>query len=188
MDILRMSILICRKGELMKLSEQIKHCIDGNGCAACDYIENKITHTCKGLLQAAYGRIKKYEEIFPCNIGDTVYVIAKCEKIPQQLDGTLYNSDGSFGDATGYYCPYEDNCPFDGEDFDGCEKYESKNAVFQDTVSHIDIYETGITVFTENCNEPEFISAFCEDGDRHIFLTNEETEAALQKMNEKEGE
>lgn len=149
----------------------------------------------KDIFWKIVKKLNEYEDLeeqckllkLPYAIGDEVFVITKCKYIPQQLDGTLYNSDGSFGDATGYYCPYEDNCPHYGDDFERCEKYESKNAIFQDTVSHIDIYETGITVFTENCNEPEFISAFCEDGDRHIFLTKEEAEDALQKMNEREG-
>lgn len=63
----------------MKLSEQIKQCIDGNGCAACDYMEYKITHTCEGLLQEAYEQVKKYEDMFPCEVGDTVYYPVKTQ-------------------------------------------------------------------------------------------------------------
>lgn len=161
----------------MKLSEQIKQCIDGNGCAVCDYMEYKITHTCKGLLQAAYEQVKKYEDMFPCNIGDTVYVLAECGKISKQLDGTLYSSDGSFGTATGYYCPYEDNCPFDGEDFDSCEKYKNHTAVFEDTVSSITIDEYAVYVTTKNCG-------VCSEIGRFVFLTKEQAKEALKKNKE----
>lgn len=163
----------------MKLSEQIKQCIDGNGCAVCDYIEYKITHTCEGLLQAAYEQVKKYEDMFPCNIGDTVYVLAECEKIPRQLDGTYYSNDGSPGTATGYYCPYEDNCPFDGEDFEGCEKYQKQTAVFEDTISSITIDEYAVYVTTEYCG-------ICSEIGRFVFLTKEQAEEELKKMKKAE--
>lgn len=45
----------------------------------------------------------------PCAVGDTVYVLAECENIPLQLDGTLYGENGEPGTATGYYCPYEES-------------------------------------------------------------------------------
>ena len=60
-----------------------------------------------------------------------MYVLAECENIPTQLDGTLYGKNGEPGTATGYYCPYEDNCPFDDENFEDCEKYKSKTAVLK---------------------------------------------------------
>lgn len=115
----------------------------------------------------------------PCKIGETVYVLAECGKIPQQLDGTLYNSDGSFGTATGYYCPYEDSCPFDGEDFEGCEKYQNQTAIFEDTVSSITIDECGVYVTTEYCG-------ICSEIGEFVFLTKEEAEVALQEMDESE--
>lgn len=69
----------------MKLSEQIKNCLDGSGCKDCESYEAKSVLTCRGLLQVAYERIKGYEELeeqgfllkLPCKVGDTVYEI--CE-------------------------------------------------------------------------------------------------------------
>ena len=42
--------------------------------------------------------------VLPCKIGDTVYHIAKCRDFSKVLDGTLYDSNGGYGTATGYYC------------------------------------------------------------------------------------
>ena len=40
--------------------------------------------------------------VLPCKIGDTVYHIAKCRDFSKVLDGTLYDSNGGYGTATGY--------------------------------------------------------------------------------------
>ena len=128
-------------------------------------------------------RLAEYEDLeeqgklpkFPCAVGDTVYVLAECEKIPQQLDGTLYEGDGSPGTATGYYCPYESDCPFDDEDFEGCEKYAKQTAVFEDTVKSITYDESGIWISTENCS-------VCSEIGRYLFLTREEADTALKEM------
>lgn len=163
----------------MKLSEQIKHCMGGNGCDNCENFSPKSRLTCPGLMQKAHEMAKSYEDMFPCNIGDTVYVLAECGNISKQPDGTLYSSDGSPGTATGYYCPYEDNCPFDGEDFDSCEKCENQTAVFKDTVSSITIEEYAVYATTKNCG------IYSEIG-RFVFLTKEQAEAELKKINEME--
>lgn len=133
-------------------------------------------------INEIYEKLATYEDLeeqgrlvkLPYAVGDEVFVITKCKDIPQQLDGTLYNSDGSFGDATGYYCPYEDDCPFDGEDFDDCEKYQNKTAVFEDTVKSITIEENEVYISTENC------CVYSEIG-RFVFLTREQAEAELKK-------
>ena len=59
----------------MKLSEQIKNCLDGSGCKDCESYEQKSVLTCRVLLEKAYERIKRYEDIFPCEVGDKVYAI-----------------------------------------------------------------------------------------------------------------
>lgn len=61
----------------MKLSEELKRCLDGDGCQNCERFETKSVLTCRGLLQAAYEQVKKYEKVFPFDIGDTVYVDSK---------------------------------------------------------------------------------------------------------------
>ncbi len=67
----------------------------------------------------------------------------------------------------GYYCPYENNCPFDDEYFEDCEKYKSKTAVFEDVVGDITV--------GENCG-------VCSQIGLYIFLTREEAEAALKEL------
>lgn len=59
--------------EEKKLSEELRHCLEGNGCADCICYEQKSVLTCPGLLQKAYEAVKRHEEMFPCWIGDTVY-------------------------------------------------------------------------------------------------------------------
>lgn len=162
-----------------KLLDQIKRCLDFEGCGECEYVDEKQIMTCQKLLEKAYEQIKRYEDIFPCSVGDTVYVLTECEKIPQQIDGTLWDSNGGMGTATGYYCPYENDCPFDGEDFEGCEKYTKQTAVFEDTVKSITIEENAVYILTENCG------VYSEIG-RYVFFEREQAEAELKKSEEME--
>ncbi len=102
--------------------------------------------------------------------------------IPRQLDGTLYDSDGSPGTATGYYCPYEDNCPHDckeNEDIFDCDKFRQKSAVFEDTVKSITLEDETIYISTENCNIYSPIGYA-------VFLTQAEAEEALKRMEREE--
>lgn len=67
----------------MKLSEQLKRCLDGSGCGNCEHHEADTKFTCRGLLEKAYERIKGYEELeeqglllkLPCKVGNIVYEI-----------------------------------------------------------------------------------------------------------------
>ena len=89
----------------MKISEQIKNCLDGSGCGECEFWEEETIPVCKGLLQKAYERIKGYEEleeqgklrIFPCGVGDTVYRINKGAEQPiiplQVMNFKIFNND-----------------------------------------------------------------------------------------------
>lgn len=56
-----------------KLSEELRHCLEDEACGDCQYHKPETKLICKDLLQKAYERIKEYEEMFPCWIGDTVY-------------------------------------------------------------------------------------------------------------------
>lgn len=56
-----------------KLLEGLRHCLDGKDCMDCTCYEWKSVLTCRGLLQKSYEVVKRYEEMFPCWIGDTVY-------------------------------------------------------------------------------------------------------------------
>lgn len=113
----------------------------------------------------------------PCKPGDTVYVITRCNYIPEILDGDMYESDGSPGDATGYYCPYEliGKCPHDCEEFTRCEDYKYKRAVFEDTVAQIHITENKLWIVLDNTG---FGCKLGED----VFLTEQEALKALEGM------
>lgn len=66
-----------------KLSEELRHCLDGNGCKDCSNYQPESRLTCPNLLQKAYEKIKEYEEMFPCKVGDIVYRVQKAtETIP----------------------------------------------------------------------------------------------------------
>ena len=115
----------------------------------------------------------------PCAVGDTVYHITTCEGFTHELDGSLYNSLGGLGDATGYYCPCElrDNCPFDNEEDFDCDNLKTKQAVFEDTVNGFFIgdYDTWVYLeYSGNVNLSDF--------GKTVFLTREEAEEALGKM------
>ena len=60
-----------------KLSEELRHCLEDDACGDCQYRKPETKFICKGLLQKAYEAVKRYEEMLPCKVGDTVYEI--CE-------------------------------------------------------------------------------------------------------------
>ncbi len=105
-------------------------------------------------------KVKEYEDleeqkrlkIFPCTVGDTVYVLTKCEDILPQIDRTFINSDREPQSEAEYHCPYEYDCPFKDKDFKDCESYKKRTAVFEDTVNQISIFkDDDVHIFTENC-------------------------------------
>ena len=118
----------------------------------------------------------------PCAVGDTVYHIAECGNFHAELDGTLYDSLGGIGSATGYYCPCElrNNCPFDPfdneEDFD-CEKQKSKLAIFEDEVKGFIVGEYEETIILLDYTGNEYIHNF----GKTVFLSREEAEKALKE-------
>lgn len=137
-------------------------------------------------LDNALEKLSEYEDAeekgilmrLPCNVGDAVFVLCECGMIPSRLDGTLYDGDGGPGTATGYYCPYEDNCPHDTEGSDDvfdCNELKQKSAIFEDTVESVTVDKSGIWIRTENC------SVYSQLG-YAVFITHEEAEAELQKM------
>lgn len=60
-----------------KLSEELRHCLEDDVCGDCQYHKPETKFICKGLLQKAYEVAKRYEEMFPFGVGNTVYEI--CE-------------------------------------------------------------------------------------------------------------
>ena len=129
------------------------------------------------LRLEASGRLK----ILPCDIGDTVYIIGRCKDFPPKLDGTMWDSDGGFGTATGYYCPYEDSdlCPF--AELEDCSFAEDKFGIFEDVVCHICIEEDKMWYVCENSNGYEN-----KDFGENIFTTREEAEEKFKEMKQYE--
>ena len=129
---------------------------------------------------------KEYKELeeqglllrLPCKFGSTVYAICTCEAVGTVLDGTLYGSNGGFGTATGYYCPYElsDKCPhIDADDCDECKNIE---AVFEDTIDYINITEHETIIGLHNTN----LCVTIDEIGKTVFLTKDEAEKKLKEM------
>jgi len=110
--------------------------------------------------------------ITPCGFGDTIYHICKCKDISYKLDGTWSGPDGGPGTATGYYCPYEDNCPHDTDD---CDLYRDTPAVFEDAITGFYIGEDSECIYLENTPSIDF-----SDINKTAFLTRESAESALK--------
>lgn len=47
-----------------KLSEELRHCLDGDGCKDCSNYQLESRLTCPTLLQKAYEVVKRYEEMY----------------------------------------------------------------------------------------------------------------------------
>ena len=78
-------------GEPMKLSDELKHCLDGSGCGNCEHHEADTKFICRGLLQKAYERIKGYEELEEQD---------RLLKLPTLIGGTVWDND--FGQPCSY--------------------------------------------------------------------------------------
>ena len=131
-------------------------------------------------------KLREYEDLedqglllrSPCEVGSTVYAICTCEAVGTVLDGTLYDSNGGFGTATGYYCPYElsDKCPhIDADDCDECKNIE---AVFEDTIDYINITEYEVIIGLKNTN----LCVTIDEIGKTVFLTQAEAEQKLKEM------
>lgn len=120
----------------------------------------------------------------PFAIGETVYHITTCEGFNHELDGSLYDSFGGLGDATGYYCPCElrNNCPFDNEEDFDCDILKTKEAVFEDTVKGFFVEEYGTWVYLEYSGNVSL-----SDFGKTVFPAKDEALNALAELN-KEGE
>lgn len=137
-------------------------------------------------IDAVYRKLKEYENLdeqgrlikLPCKVGSTVYATCTCEAVGTVLDGTLHGSNGGFGTATGYYCPYElsDKCPhIDADDCDECKNIES---VFEDTIDYINITEYEILIGLKNTN----LCVTIDEIGKTVFLTQSEAEAKLKEL------
>lgn len=64
-----------------KLSEELRHCLEDYECVDCNYFKPETKLICKGLLQKAYEVVKRYEEMFPCKVGDIVWRVHEATKL-----------------------------------------------------------------------------------------------------------
>lgn len=174
--------------ERLSIEEIIEHCnrhLNRFPSGTRNYQEHESTRAYLQMLRhyqkigtveefAAYKQAESEGRIAPCSVGDTVYIVTKCEKIPTILDGTLYGSNGGPGTATGYYCPYEDNCPHDAQD---CEPVKEQFAIFEDVIERVIFDEDGISVYSEYC--------CCNTLGEDAFLEKDKASATLAA---KEGE
>ena len=147
-----------------RLSEMIQSAVGGCAKYWADVIADKLL--AEGVI------------VPPCKVGETVDHITTCEEFKHELDGSLYDSFGGVGDATGYYCPCElrDNCPFDNEEDFDCDTLKKKQAVFVDEVKGFMLGECEYdnVVFLEYSGNVYF-----NEFGKTVFLTREEAEKAL---------
>lgn len=64
-----------------KLSDELRHCLEGNGCSKCSCFETQSKLTCPKLLEKAYEVVKRYEEMFLCKVGDIVWRVHEATKL-----------------------------------------------------------------------------------------------------------
>lgn len=65
--------------EEKKLSEELRNCLEDDACGDCQHYKPETKFVCKGLLQKAYEVVKRYDEMFPCKVGDAVYFLKNKE-------------------------------------------------------------------------------------------------------------
>lgn len=141
--------------------------------------------------------IKKMKDL----IGKDVYYVRTCKDMPKKTDGDYYTS-------TGYYCVYDDYCPwqeiakemcekcekcttdpwdaYSGEcclnDLGSCERNETRYNIFEDMITGINITEICEVVLLERNG-----AADIEEIDDTLFFTREKAEKRLAELR-KDGE
>lgn len=68
-----------------KLSEELRYCLEEDVCGDCQYHEPETKLICRGLLQKAHEAVKRYEEMFPCKVGDIVYIVSRGKVLPIEV-------------------------------------------------------------------------------------------------------
>lgn len=142
-------------------------CAEGPGCQK-EMEKEKAAH----ILELAQAERDGRCVVLPCKVGDTVFVIEKCENVTMNLDDDYFTGTGAIE------CPFENSC-----DVEDCQD------------DHIRIFETMVTDFwfgEENGNHPEVFLEYMGRGymrsgfGKTIFFTREEAEAALSGKLKKE--
>lgn len=100
----------------------------------------------------------------PCKVGDTVFVIGKCESVSMYQDNDYFNGTGSIE------CPFESDC-----DFEDCN--DDYVRIFETRVDNFLFEEGSIKIYFENLWHSYEVSEF----GKSIFLVREEAEKALKE-------
>ncbi len=107
--------------------------------------------------------------VLPCKVGDTVYVVGKCENVQMNRDDDYFTGTGATE------CPFEETC-----DIEDCNDENMR------------VFETTVTDFwygEQNANHPEIFTEHIghgymrDDFGKTVFLTREAAEAALKEEN-----
>lgn len=101
--------------------------------------------------------------VLPCKVGDTVYVISKCENVHMCRDDDYFTGTGAIE------CPFEKDC-----EFEECD--DGNTRVFETTIRGGWVEENHICVFCDTLNF-EIVQS---DIGKTVFLTREEAEKALK--------
>lgn len=174
-----------------KLSEELRHCLEGNGCEDCTCCELKSVLTCQGLLlQKAYKVVKEYEEMEEqCNKENSwglrmllhkwkefiediqeLYEYRKLEeqkkllKLPCTVGDTVYHLC-TFGNGESEIIEMKVGC------VEPCGSIRQHNGVCE-------IWN----VYAETDCTKAYFRFF--DFNKTVFLNKEAAEAALKKMSE----
>ena len=140
-----------------------KTCINYDVCSKHSANCDRGSDYCK-----MYKDRSKFIEL-PCKIGDTVYVLGNCENIIMNHDNDYFLGTGAIE------CPFENDC-----DFEEC--YDTNFRIFKTRI--IEIYcNANNCWFIELENLSNLYCEITQFG-KTIFHTNEEAEAALEKLNE----
>lgn len=93
-----------------KLSEELRHCLEDD-CVDCNYFHTETKLICGELLKKAYEVVGRYEEMFPCKVGDIIYYPRKDFNFvfPVTISQIIISDLGE-----GRYCVQYSGCFFNG--------------------------------------------------------------------------
>ena len=156
-----------------KLSEELRHCLDGNGCQQCSNYQSESRLTCPALLQKAYEAVKRHEEM---EENGQILIVPQIKK-----NKTLYWIWGDeimpvlFKRITS--CVVDNN----GNPHVMCEMMTKKDRTFVHT------YKRKPIEYTFKAGDKRYF--YSEDIGKTIFMTKEAAEKALKEMEDmKNGE
>ncbi len=133
-------------------------------------------------------------------IGQTVYYVRTCKDMPEKTDGDYYT-------ATGLYCVYEGNCPWEEQykeickkcevctanpwnedednhkcgldDIGSCEENKKRYNIFEDYIDGIIIKDDYEIITLERCGAVDV-----DEINVNVFFTREKAEKRLKQIKE----